>query len=97
MSKYQYISIQPAHGGFGEYDAFAAGGECWASDSDLLAVCAGNFGEITELEDDADLPDGIEDIRGRIHNEPKAIYAYIDAEGDANYFGISAIISRKAK
>ena len=91
MSKYKYICIQPAHGGFGEYDTLPADGEYWESNVDLLAECAGHVSEVTEIVDDAALPTGAEDIRGRIHDEPDAVYAYFDGAGDAKYFGISAI------
>ena len=91
MSKYKYICIQPAHGGFGEYDILPTDGDLWDDQFDLLNECAGNVGEITELTDGAELMDGAEDIRGRIHNEPDAVYAYVDDAGEARYFGISAI------
>lgn len=35
-----------------------------------------------------DLPNEIEDIRGKIQNEPESIYAYRDYNGCITYFGI---------
>lgn len=84
---YQEISIKPAHGGFGEYDCSPDRGEIWADLNDLLDESRSNVGDVYELGTD-ELPAPIEDIRGRIHCEPPHIYAYLDADGSAHYFGI---------
>ena len=46
----------------------------------------------TALEDEDFIEAGIEDIRGRIYNEPGMIYCVLDVEGDGSpcvrYFGV---------
>ena len=83
---YQEIVIQPAHGGFGEYNC-VPGDFIWADKYDLLAEIASNIGQVWELGAD-ELPDGLEDIRGRIHHEPQSVYGWLDEAGQAHYLGI---------
>ena len=48
-------------------------------------VMAGELIDLeTALEDDDFIEAGIEDIRGRIYNEPGLIYAVLDVEGDGS-------------
>jgi hypothetical protein len=35
-----------------------------------------------------ELPDDIEDIRGRIQGAPARVFAWLDEQGDAHYAGI---------
>ena len=86
MSKFFEVTIQPAHGGFGEYQRGEINGEGWNVESDLLAEC----GEIFILGKDQ-LPDGVEDIRGRIRNEPNIVFATITSDHDCSYHGIVEI------
>lgn len=63
--------------------------------SDLDALLA-----TARLEVEADLlfelgvdefPPPILDIRGRIENQPERVFAWIDCDGEARYFGVSAL------
>lgn len=83
MSKFFAVTIQPAHGGFGEYQRSEINGEAWAFEADLLQEC----GDIIVLGRD-DLPDGVEDIRGRIHHEPQTVFAVVQQDGTVEYHGI---------
>ena len=84
---YQTISIRPTSAGFGEYECTPDRGEIWADMDDLLQEARLSMGEIYELGIDS-LPEGLEDIRGRIHEEPAKAYGVIDPDGSAHYFGI---------
>ena len=90
---YQEVTVTPHHAGFGEWQV-GEGGELWVDTEDLLnaireAICTTNQGgDIYELGSD-ELPASVEDIRGRIHNEPARIFAAV-IEGEVTYFGISA-------
>ena len=77
----QYIGITPASSGSGEYEAGAGG--------DLFETLAEALGDVdaVEIDDDAELPDGAEDIRGRIRNEPDRIFVICYGRGDVGYFG----------
>lgn len=88
-TKYYEVSITPASSGFGEYQC-TSNGEGWVDDGDLLSEIAQNSdGEIIELCDGAELSDGAEDIRGRIHNEPRRVFALVRDDGEIGYFGIA--------
>ena len=82
------VSIQAAHSGFGEYQTLPSNGEGWADKFDLLAEIEGNGVEVVELKDGVTIPEGADDIRGRIHNEPDSVFVGIDGER-VFYFGIS--------
>jgi hypothetical protein len=93
--RYQTSTIKPAHGGFGEWDLDR--NQSFEPDGlDLQEVeqqARENVGEIYELGKD-DLPEGIEDIRGSIHNEPTHVYGYLYEEHGETYpmyFGIDEI------
>lgn len=92
-TKFFEQSISPANGGFGQYQAQPINGDAWADDSGLVAEMAQAIndqgGELLELGVD-ELPDGVEDIRGRIHNEPARVFAVVHADRDATYIGIAA-------
>ena len=82
-NKYFEVTITPAHGGFDEFQCSEINGEAWDFEADLLQEA----GDIIVLGRD-ELPDGIEDIRGRIHNEPQTIFAIVHDEHHVSYYGI---------
>jgi len=83
---YRECCILPASGGFGEWQAGEYGEPC---DVDVLTGdIYQNIGfPVLELGVD-DLPDGLEDIRGRVHNQPARIFGYLDENGCPHYCGI---------
>jgi len=85
---YYEISINPAHGGFGEYQAGPTNGEGWADSDDLLNQISSNGVDAVELADGVALPEGVEDIRGCIHDQPQRVFGFIGPNGP-HYFGIS--------
>jgi hypothetical protein len=89
MNTFHAVAISPCSAGFGQYQVSPINSEAWASALDLLAEIAGNVGDVFSLGVDA-LPPGIEDIRGRIENEPESIHAYFENGGPV-YFGIAQI------
>jgi hypothetical protein len=87
MKKYFEVTIQPASGGFGEFQRSEINGEAWASESDLMQeIESSNDGEVYWLGRD-DLPASVEDIRGRIHNQPDTVFAVVRDDG-VSYHGI---------
>lgn len=82
------VSIQAAPGGFGEYQCQPINGEGWVDVSELLAEISAQY-EYFELGNlDDELPEGAEDIRGRIHNEPERVFA-MRCDETVVYFGIT--------
>lgn len=84
---YQEAIIDPSYSGFGEWvcNMFDLG-EPW----DLYAWIAeveGQGSEVFILGQDP-LPDGIEDIRGRINNEPAIVIAFKNEDGYIGYRGL---------
>ncbi len=85
---YQEATISPSHSGFGErvcnrYNL----GEPWYLYEWILNV-EGQGYECFILGQD-ELPDGIEDIRGKIHNEPPIVIAVREREdGQVSYRGL---------
>jgi hypothetical protein len=78
-----YYSIKPC-AGFGEYDA-VIDADIY-DDADILNGCAG---EVYELGTE-DLPEWVEDIRGKIHNEPEKVFVErSNDEATVHYFGMS--------
>lgn len=55
-------------------------------DADILNAVEYQYYEIGKEE----LPDGLEDITGNIHDEPERVYGFI-ANGEACYFGLSEV------
>jgi hypothetical protein len=64
-------------------------GEIWDEEGDLLDAMRDAIApaDLYELGVD-ELPDDIEDIRGRIQGEPARVFAWLDEEGGAHYTGI---------
>lgn len=89
-TKFFEQTISSANGGFGEFQANPINGEGWADDWDLAQEMAqGAAGELLELGTDA-LPAGVEDIRGRIHNEPARVFVMVYADGHVSYTGVTS-------
>lgn len=83
---YYEISITPANAGFGEYQTSPVNGDGWADEYDLEMAMRGNA-DLYELGVD-ELPEGVDDIRGRIHNEPGRVFAAVGQDGMVAYTGI---------
>jgi len=91
---YRECVILPASGGFGEYESGEYGGDSYEDSSTLIAeMYAGCGFELFDLGKDA-LPEGLEDIRGRIRNEPARVFGGLDDQGTPRYFGVSEISGR---
>lgn len=97
---YYERTIQAASGGFGEYEASTekpASADLWADEEDLLSAIRNNISaDVFELGRD-ELPEGLEDIRGRIRGQPARVFGYVEedhGELRATYFGISEAIGR---
>jgi hypothetical protein len=94
MTIYTEFTIRPADSGFGMWQR----GEKQVSPQNSYAYLNDLImdGELIALDDalaDEDfIKAGIEDIRGRIYNEPGRIYAVLGEEGDGSpcvrYFGV---------
>ncbi len=82
---YSEARIKPSPSGFGEYQLVPGSGERWANEDDLVDAMRGSLSDVgaklVELGVDV-LPDRVEDIRGRVANEPKRIFALLDEEDD---------------
>ena len=83
---YKECRIQPCGSGLGEYQAGESNGEAWDDEGDLLDAMRGGVApaDLYELGVD-ELPDGLEDIRGRIQNEPARVFGWLDEQGGAQY------------
>jgi len=86
---YYEATIKGSNGGFGEYDQqFFDFGEGWEDEQDLINECYQNVnGDLYELGVD-ELPDGLDDIRGSIHNQDGRIFGWLDDRGEPHYFAI---------
>jgi hypothetical protein len=94
MNIYTEVTIAPHHAGFGMYQRgeVQSGPETsCAFESDLIGRIAENSDEILSIEeaivDAGFIAAGVEDIRGKIYNEPSKVFARLD-RGDLSYFGI---------
>ena len=84
---YSETRITPCPSGFGEYQCSEYTGEYAEADA-LLADSRDNVGYIWELGQE-ELPDGMDDIRGAIQNEPDRVFGWLDEIGEVRYFGIT--------
>jgi hypothetical protein len=91
---WQQIVLRPASGGSGEWDLEAEGGETWADVDELLNAIRAEIGDIYELGID-ELPEGLENISGRIHARKGRIFGALD-DGRACYFAV-AVVARDAR
>ena len=89
---YRETMITPSNTTDGEWVARQDGAtDVWALDAWMDAVRDNGADEIIELEDGATLPAGVEDIRGRIHNQPSRVYAVIMRDGGIRYTGLAQV------
>ena len=95
MKIYTEVVINPASSGFGMYqtDHYHFNSmDSWAFKGDLLHAIRDNSDRLLKIEDALTDPEfleqGVEDIRGRIINQPAEIYARLD-RGWLNYVGIA--------
>lgn len=90
---YAETTINPCSSGFGMYQTGEYNGDQWENESDLIAEMESNY-NLFELGID-ELPEGMEDIRGNIHNEPTRVFGFIEdiggGENEAFYVGVSEI------
>jgi hypothetical protein len=70
----------------GEYQAGESDAEAWDDESDLLDAMRNDVtpADLYELGVD-ELPEGIEDIRGRIQNEAARVFGWLDERGAVQY------------
>jgi hypothetical protein len=74
------------------YEAGDTSGDVWADETDLLDAITEGIAPAALVELGVDpLPDGIEDIRGRIQSESDRVFAWLDEWGNAQYTGIVAL------
>ena len=94
MTIYTAFTIKPADSGFGMWqrgEKQVSAQNSYAYLSDLIMD-----GELIDLDaalaDEDFIEAGIEDIRGRIYNEPGMIYCVLGVEGDGSpcvrYYGV---------
>lgn len=99
-TRYVEVNITPAASGFGLWDAGDSNGEKWDDADELLDEIRQTPGidEVYELGVD-ELPEGVENIRGKINNQPGRVFAckLIRQKGSSpdddliRYFGIDEI------
>jgi hypothetical protein len=88
---YYEVLLRRASGGFGMWDVIKCDEE-WADEADLIEAIYQSpvYEEIYDLTKDM-LPAHVEDIRGRVHNEPPRILALVTRQHDepvVDYVGI---------
>ena len=83
---YKECRLQPSENGLGEYQPGESDGETWDNEGDLVDAMRGGVApaDLYELGVD-ELPEGIEDIRGRIQNEPERVFGWLDEQGGVQY------------
>lgn len=94
MNIFTEVTIYPCASGFGIYQRgeLSTGSETsYAFESDLLEIIRQNSDEVAEIGEAITSPAflalGVQDIRGKIYNQPDKVFARID-RGDLSYFGI---------
>ena len=94
VDKGWYVAeIEPHHAGFGMYTQANGYDELWFDFEAMFQSIRDNLSYVTDLEifkleDDAELPKELEDIRGSIYYEKGDIYGYVDDQGIDRYFAI---------
>ncbi len=84
---YDIVSIVPANGGFGEWQVTGAH---TGDPIDLGDFKSDAEGKVYELGKDQ-LPEGVEDIRGAIQNQPDVVFAVVDDNDEVMYCGANKI------
>ena len=94
MTIYTPVSINPADSGFGMYQSDHCQPnpfDSWAEKGELIHEMTVNSDRFLKLEHALEEPDfielGVEDIRGRIYNQPTHLYAQM-YENTVRYIGI---------
>ena len=88
---FKEMAIEPTRGRRGpwQYEQYTCCGDGCEGEEDLIDVLFERIGEdIFELTDDADLPDGLPDIRGRIEQQAGQIFGWLDKDGVPHYFAV---------
>ncbi len=85
---YVWCSVQPHHAGFGMYQSIPGDGR-WDDADFMLGEIGNSVDQVLELGVD-DLPEDVEDIRGKIYNEPGRMFAAHDTDGWF-YFGVKEL------
>jgi hypothetical protein len=98
-ARFAFVRILPAPGGFGMWQVEASKSdysEAHDDEADLVSLLHDVVGDVYELGVD-NLPEDLEDrepvrdIRGRIENEPRRVFARIDA-GRVTYEGVVEVL-----
>jgi hypothetical protein len=88
-SFFRGVGIVKHHAGFGMFQAEPPNGDDYSDESDLEDTMRDGCGyDLHELGVD-EVPEGAEDIRGRIYNEPHRVFVFVDQDGRPHYVGIS--------
>ncbi len=83
---YKQCRLHASESGSGEYQGGEPSGETWDDEGDLLDALRADRAPLDVYEVGVDeLPDGVEDIRGRIQNEPARVFGWLDEQGVAQY------------
>lgn len=87
----KYVSIESCSSGFGEYDTIRDNSEESMDDADIINATTGEIYELTgKYFEESKVPDWVEDITGRIHNEPDYVFFCRTSAGDS-YFGLDEV------
>ena len=85
---YNIFTIKPHHSGFDMWQA-----DMWDEQYEEYSDALDTY-ELIEITDDTldELSEqGLEDIRGRVYDEPARIFAMADDFGDKYYYGITYV------
>lgn len=88
---YFHRAINSASSRLGMWQAGPTADAGWLGIGEMLddiATFAPTGTYVTELTDNAVLPEGAEDIRGKIYDEPEYIFVLQRSDGYIEYFGV---------
>jgi hypothetical protein len=95
MKVHTLVQITPHHSGFGMYqvgELQVSPTNSYAAFDDLISECNNNLYAVASINlalgDPLFIENGIEDIRGKIYNQPSNVYAFIDDFKTLGYFGV---------
>ncbi len=87
----KYVYIKCCDSGFGEYDAVRDPSDEPMDDADIINAINGEIYELTgKYFEESNIPEWLDDITGRIHNEPDYVFFCRTSTGDY-YFGLDEI------